>query len=192
MRNKPHPEVFSKALDSLGLDAEEQASKQELMDRHRSTLRQHLLEDPITQLVEQLVIPEEWYELILAYYLSDKGMSEFELNSYNLRQELIRQRELFKLGHINQAEYELVFLHINRQLQYLQPSAQPEAREILPLLRDFPTLWQQMTLIEKRAILQTMFAGLYFDKGCQLRKASARSPFDRMLNQYKNKNVEIF
>lgn len=181
MRNKPHPEVFSKALDSLGLDAEEQTSKQELMDRHRSTLRQHLLEDPITQLVEQLVIPEEWYELVLAYYLSDKGMSEFELNSYNLRQELIRQRELFKLGHINQAEYELVFLHINRQLQYLQPSAQPEAREILPLLKDFPTLWQQMTLTEKRAILQTLFAGLYFDKGCQLRKVLARSPFDCLL-----------
>jgi hypothetical protein len=32
----------------------------------------------------------------MAYYLNDKGMSEFELHSYNLRQELTRQRELFK------------------------------------------------------------------------------------------------
>jgi hypothetical protein len=108
-------------------------------------------------------------------------MSEFELNSYNLRQELTRQRELFKRGHINQAEYELVFLHINRQLQHLQPSAQSEAREILPLLKDFPTLWQKMTLTERRALLQVMFAGLYFDAKCELRKVSARSPLDRLL-----------
>ena len=181
MRNKPRPELFMQALDSLGLDAEEQTSKQELMDRHRSTLQQQLLEPQVTKLVEQLVIPEKWYELILANYLSDKGISEFELRSYNLRQELIRQRELFKRGHITQAEYEQAFLFIDRQLQKLQPSTQPEAREILPLLKDFPTLWQQMTLTERRAILQTMFAGLYFDAKCELRKVSARSPFEHLL-----------
>ena len=78
-------------------------------------------------------------------------------------------------------QYGQVFLFIDRQLQKLQPSAQPEAREILPLLKDFPTLWQQMTLTEHRAILQTMFAGLYFDADHQLRKASAHSPFDQLL-----------
>ncbi len=178
MRNKPRPELFMQALDSLGLDAEEQTSKQELMDRHRSTLKQQLLEPQVTKLVEQLAIPEQWYELILANYLSNKGISEFELRSYNLRQELIRQRELFKRGHITQAEYEQAFLFIDRQLQKLQPSAQPEVREIIPLLKDFPELWQQMTLTERRAILQTMFAGLYFGARCELRKGSARSPFD--------------
>lgn len=181
-RKKPRPEVFIDTLGALGLDAEEQTSKQELMDRHRSTLQQQLLEPQVTKLVEQLVIPEKWHELILANYLSDKGISEFELRSYNLRQELIRQRELFKRGHITQAEYEQAFLFIDRQLQKLQPSAQPEAREILPLLKDFPTLWQQMTLTERRAILQTMFAELYFDSQCQLRKSSARSPFDELLS----------
>ena len=112
---------------------------------------------------------------------SPSTLSEFELRSYNLRQELIRQRELFKRGHIIQGEYEQAFLFIDRQLQKLQPSAQPEARQILPLLKDFPTLWQQMTLTERRAILQAMFAGLYFDAKCELRKVSARSPFDKQL-----------
>ena len=37
--------------------------------------------------------------------------------------------------------------------QGLQPSAQAEARETIPLLKDFHTLWQQMTLTERRAIL---------------------------------------
>jgi hypothetical protein len=38
-----------------------------------------------------------------------------------------------------------------------------------------------MNLTERRAILQTMFTGLYFDADGQLRKASANSPFDRLL-----------
>lgn len=84
--------------------------KNELRDRHRFSLRQVILADQATHLIEVLVIPEEWYELILAYYLSDHGMSEFELRSHNLRQELSRQRELFKRGHITQAKYEQAFL----------------------------------------------------------------------------------
>jgi hypothetical protein len=59
------------------------------------------MEEQVNQIVEQLVIPKDWYDLILAYYLNDKGMSEFELEGYNLRQELTRQRELFKRGHIS-------------------------------------------------------------------------------------------
>jgi hypothetical protein len=88
-------------------------------------------------------------------------MSEFELRSFNLRQELTRQRELFKRGHITQAEYEQAFLFIDRQLQRLQPSAQPEARQITPLLGDFSALWLQMTLPKKRAIRRAQgdFAG---------------------------------
>ncbi len=38
-----------------------------------------------------------------------------------------------------------------------------------------------MTLAERRAILKTMFTGLYFDADGQLRKASANTPFDRLL-----------
>jgi hypothetical protein len=88
---------------------------------------------------------------------------------------------LFKRGHITQAEYEQAFLYIDRQLQRLQPSAQAEARKIAPLLKDFRPLWQQMTLTERRAILQAMFAGLYFDAKNHLRKMLAHSPFDRLL-----------
>jgi hypothetical protein len=181
----------SAALDTLGLGAEEQTAKLELMDRHRSMLQQSLLEEQVSRLVEPFAIPEEWYELTLAYYLSDKGMSDFELRGYNLRQELARQRELFKRGHITQAEYEQAFLFIDRQLQKLKPSAQPEAREILPLLKDFPALWRQMTLTERRAILQSMFAGLYFDSQCQLRKVSAHSPFDELMGLVQDASIPI-
>jgi hypothetical protein len=72
-------------------------------------------------------------------------------------------------------------LFIDRPSQRLQPSAQPDARQIVPLLQDFNALWQQMTLTERRAILQAMFAGLYFDAQYQFRKVSANSPFDHLL-----------
>ncbi len=91
-------------------------------------------------IVVQLVIPRKWSEQILAYYLNDKGMSEFELRSFNLCQELTRQWELFKRGHISQAGYEQAYLFINRQLQRLQPSAQPEARQIIPRIMQKPYL----------------------------------------------------
>jgi len=109
-------EVFTTELVSLQMGASEQEARLELISRHRSLLRQMGMEEQVNQIVEQLIIPKEWQELILAYYLNDKGMSEFELRSFNLRQELTRQRELFKRGHITQAEYEQAFLFIDRQL----------------------------------------------------------------------------
>ena len=181
-RKKAAPKVFDAALNTLEMSAEEQAEKHELLKRHRSTLRQAQLEEQVNQLVERLVIPEEWYDQITAYYMSDQGMGEFELHSFNLRQELARQRELFKAGHITQAEYEQAYVQIDRQLQKLRPSVQPEVREIIPLLKDFPSLWRQMTPTERKAILKTMFAGLYFDADNKLRKVLAHSPFDRLLN----------
>lgn len=135
--NSMSVEVFTTELVSLQMGASGQEARLELISRHRSLLRQMGMEEQVNQIVEQLIIPKEWHELILAYYLNDKGMSEFELRSLNLRQELTRRRELFKRGHITQAEYEQAYLFIDRQLQRLQPSAQPEARQIPPLLKDF-------------------------------------------------------
>ena len=62
-----------------------------------------------------------------AAQIAHRSISE---NSYNLRQKLTRQRELFNHGHVTQAEYEHAFLFIDRQLQRLQPSAQPEVCRI--------------------------------------------------------------
>jgi DNA invertase Pin-like site-specific DNA recombinase len=180
-RRKRKPEEAASTLPAVGITAKSDNSGSELPERHKANLRTEVLEEQINRLVETMVIPEDWYEGILAYYLSDDGMSEFEMQGYNMRQELTRQRELYKRGHITQAEYEEAYLRINRYLQQFKPSVRPEAREIIPLLQNFTGIWHQMTLTERRAILQTMFTGLYFDAESQLRKAAANSPFDRLL-----------
>jgi hypothetical protein len=56
------------------------------------------MEEQVNQIVARLVIPKGWHELILAYYLNDEGMSEFELRNFFLRVGLTRRRELFKRG----------------------------------------------------------------------------------------------
>jgi hypothetical protein len=98
IRHKPDIKVFNAVLNSLHIGASEQDARLELISRHRSTLRQKSVEEQVNKIVETLVIPKEWHELILAYYLNDKGMREFELRSFNLRQDLTRQWELFKRG----------------------------------------------------------------------------------------------
>ncbi|HNT25831.1 MAG TPA: recombinase family protein [Anaerolineales bacterium] len=191
VRQKRSPKEAAETLLAVGITTGPESLDSQLRERHKANLRSAVLEEQVNQLVENLVIPEEWYEGILAYYLSEDGMSEFEMQSYNMRQELARQRALFRQGHITQAEYEDAYLRINRHLQQFKPSVQPKAREVLPLLKDFPAMWRQMTIAEKRALLQTMFTGLYFDAAGQLRKVSANSPFDRLLGLVQEDSIPV-
>ena len=44
-----------------------------------------LKQEQVHRMVNRLVIPHDWYETIMAYYLSNNGMADFERESYNLR-----------------------------------------------------------------------------------------------------------
>ena len=153
---------------------------QELRASHK-TLRSDKLEPQIDNLMSQFSIPQEWHELIMAYYLSDEGMTEFEYEGHNLRQSLARFRKLYLGKHISQAEFDAQALHLTRQIEELKPSANPEAREILPLMKDFASIWKKLTDSEKRGLLDVIFEGLYFDHDAKLRRISAHTPFDYLL-----------
>ena len=154
----------------------------DLLARHtHSCLRADQMEEQLQCLIEKLVIPTEWYEAIMAYYLSSEGLSEFEREGHNLRSSLTRYRQLFLKGHIDQAEFDTQALHIGRQLQELKPSARTEAQEILPQLRDFPELWKQLTNGEKRNLLGKMFQVIYFDSQGKMREVVAHAPFKELL-----------
>jgi DNA invertase Pin-like site-specific DNA recombinase len=152
-----------------------------LLKRH-ATLRADKMEAQVDALMARLVIPEEWHETIMAFYLTDDGPTEFEREGYNLRQSLSRYKDLFLQGAITKAEYERQSRFILGRLGELTPSASPEAREILPLLYDFPATWAMLEPGEKRLLLNTLFAGLYFDHHGNLRRALAHEPFDQLLN----------
>lgn len=146
-----------------------------------ASLRADKLEPQVDEIIARLHIPDDWQEHILAYYLTDDGMTEFERESYNLRQSLKRHKEMHLDGHISKAEYEHQARFIAQRLNSLKPSARPEAQEILPFLKSFPKTWQQFTNGEKRALLGTFFAGLFFDRDGNLRHTLAYEPFGEML-----------
>ena len=152
-----------------------------LIERHHSLPWDHVWPQA-KLLISRLVIPQEWGELIAAYYLSDDGMAVFQRENYNLRAELGRTQELFNLGHIQLAELKHRTLAVQRKLAKLQPSTQPEAREIMTWLSDFPMFWQHMTPNEQRVLLDIIFDGMYFDGDGQLRHAQANAPFHSILN----------
>jgi DNA invertase Pin-like site-specific DNA recombinase len=152
----------------------------QLLKRH-ATLRADKMEAQVDALMARLVIPEAWHELLMAFYLTDDGLTAFERESFNLRQSLNRYKNLYLDGDISKAEYERQSRFILGRLAERQPTASPEAQEILPLLNAFPQTWAMLTPGEKRLLLSTLFAGLYFDRHGNLRRALAYEPFDQLL-----------
>lgn len=172
-------EVVTGALDAAGLKAQKRTSPVGNNPHHM--LHADDLMAQVDELVGSLVIPEEWYDLILAFYLSEDGMATFERESYNLRQEMERLREMYRMGMIDRSEFQTQALRIENQLAQLKPSAHPDASVFLPLLKDFPALWAQLPPERKRVLLGIMFEGLYFDGQGRLKLVQAHSPFDRLL-----------
>ncbi|CAG1012080.1 hypothetical protein ANAEL_04336 [Anaerolineales bacterium] len=154
---------------------------EELLASHaRSCLPAAQMEDQLQALIDTLVIPKEWNDMIMAHYLSDEGLSEFDREGHNLRASLNRYRQLYLAGHIDQAEFDAQALHIGRQLQSLKPSVRVEAQEVLPQLRDFPMLWQNLNDGEKRNLLGTMLQAVYFDSQGNMQKVIAHTPFKEL------------
>jgi hypothetical protein len=179
-RRHPKPRIEIDQLRDIKIRSNQ--INQELIDRHTIRyLSGDKLELEVDRLMERIELPDEIKEKILAYYVSDDGMSAFERENFNLRQSLARFQELYKQGDISKAEYEEQAHFILQRLQALKPSANPIAQDVLPLLTDFPRNWSHMLPGEKRLLLNIMFQGLYFDSQGNLRKILAHPPFDHLL-----------
>jgi hypothetical protein len=173
-------EVLDTVHDHTGVIAEESGQWDQLIDAHStSTLHANDMEEQAHQLMKQIVVPQEWYEMIAAYYLSDHGIADFERESYNLRQELSRFRDMYTSGYLTQAQFQERAMVITKELQSMQVTAKPEAQAILPLLADFQSIWLKATSVEQRGLLKKVFTALYFDGEAMLHQVLANAPFDR-------------
>jgi DNA invertase Pin-like site-specific DNA recombinase len=167
----------------IGMEAQPDQKIPDLKDLHKLTsLPARLLEKQIVKQLDQLDIPDDWYERILAYALSDEGMTEYQRNQYNLQQELQKQKDLFKEGLIDAVELKGHSTRIATQMNRLSPKANPQAQRLLPLLENFSFIWELMTPIEQRGLLDIIFDRIYFDGEGKLREAWAYAPFDQLLN----------
>ena len=174
-------DTLSDVMEKEGVQIVEDTAWHKLVDAHSTNLKAVQAEEQINRLLSQFSIPDSWYEMIAAYYLSDDGMAEFERESYNLRQELNRAKELYSNGFINLAQFQEKALTIGKSLENYQPTAQPQARDIIPLIRDFKKAWASLSAIEKKKLLKVMFLSIYFDTDSTMRLILAHEPFDRLL-----------
>jgi hypothetical protein len=117
-----------------------------------------LVERQAVDLVKRLQILPEWHELIQAYYLSDNVLSDFEREAYGLLKDMGRMKELFLAGHIDQLEINQEALRIGDQLRSLKVVVRPEEARILPMLRDWPFIWEKMNGLELNAVLDVIFS----------------------------------
>lgn len=175
-------EILDVLTEQTGVVAEDNNQWEQLIKAHpTSTVHADALEGQVNELMNRFVIPADWYEMIAAYYLSDHGMADFERESYNLRQELSRFRDMYTSGYLTQAQFQERAMLITRELQSMQVTAKPEVQVISPLLADFKSIWSKATSVEQRGLLKKMFVALYFDAEVVLHQALANAPFDQLV-----------
>jgi DNA invertase Pin-like site-specific DNA recombinase len=167
---------------TTAINPESDAAFQALIEKHNHfAIPAGLVEQQVTQLVLRFQIPPEWYERIMAYYLSDDGMSEFERKGYGLRKELDRLKDLYLGRHINKVDFDKDALRIGKDLEQLQPSSRVEAAQVIPMLKDWPLIWEKLNGLERKIVITTIFNGIYFNEYGILRNYLAYPPFDLLL-----------
>jgi hypothetical protein len=75
-------DTLNEVMDKEGVQSVEDAAWRELVESHSTYLKAEQAEEQIIRLLSQFSIPQSWYEMIAAFYLSDDGMAEFERESY--------------------------------------------------------------------------------------------------------------
>ena len=170
-------------LTSLGISSQVNLGTNAIKARHvKSNLKAQDLEDGVDAIVSKLVIPLEWQERIMAYYLSDDGMSEYKRRRFNLQSEI----QLYQTQHlehlIDDATLRTQMIRIGQELAKLTPANDARAMHIKPLLNDFKSLWKTISPGDKRSMLKIIFERIYIDSTGTIREMRARAPFDKLLN----------
>lgn len=151
-----------------------------LVSKHR-TLRADKLETQVDLLLSKMRIPPSLDTWIAAYYLSKDGMAEFERAGYGYRQDLKKVQKLYVADQIDQPEFERRTRILQEKLNASLPTAHPDTARLPAEYRPFSNVWRLLDDGQKRAILDIMFAALYFDHNGILIRAVAYEPFREVM-----------
>jgi hypothetical protein len=87
-KKEKDPVMFDDLFVKAGVQRQSPTNWDRLIESHSpSTLRAESREGQVEEMMKSLTIPQEWYELIAAYYLNDNGLADYKCESYNLRRE---------------------------------------------------------------------------------------------------------
>ncbi len=122
-----------------------------------------LPDDQMGQIIGALVLPESWFDLLLARVHMADEVKRVERERKQVDQRLKRLGQVYVDGVLARDEY-----HRQKKLaeQQLRSLVVPEAdvtRQAGELLEDLPRLWKKADLGERRQILLTMLDAAYLD-----------------------------
>ena len=119
------------------------------------------LEQALVQLVQSVRIPEEGREQVLAKAFPHCDVAAIEMQEAELRARYERVVELYLAGKIKRTKFDEEELAYRRDAVRLTSGQSGAILEAVRLVTRFPTLWETSTVLEQKAVLQTILSTVH-------------------------------
>ena len=132
------------------------------MDRS-SSLTCHIPDGQMGRIIESLILPKSWIELVLAQIQLADELKRVERERKRVEERTRRLREVYLEGDLPRDQYTNRKRNLENQLASLVIPDVDAAREAGKLLEQLPNLWQEADLAERRKLLTAMLDAVYVD-----------------------------
>lgn len=124
-------------------------------------VRAEALEQEVVALVTSIHLSADWREEVLAKAFPEEGIVELEARTAALKDRYDRLIELYLSGKIDRDQFDQEETAYRREVALLTAGEKRAILEAIQLITDFPTLWQQAEPLQKKELLQTIFATIH-------------------------------
>jgi hypothetical protein len=120
------------------------------------------LEAQALEVLDTLILPDEWRQRILAYLVSaDGGLAEVERQRRHLLAQFERLKDLYQQGDRSLEQYQQEKVRLEQEMAALLLPPDLDAAQAQALLADLPALWRQATPAELKGLLAAIFQRVY-------------------------------
>lgn len=137
----------------------------------------YVLEQQVDQIIFALEIPEDWRNAVIDTYGQPRTNSP-DVDVVKLTAKLERAKKLYIEGDLSEGEYHQIRDRIKTQIESQPADERPitdvDLEQAYELLSSMKTLWQHMTLEERKEMSLALFARLYVEESEKNGKAYPR------------------
>ena len=128
-----------------------------------SSLTCHIPDGQMGRIIESLILPKSWIELVLAQIQLADELKRVERERKRVEERTRRLREVYLEGDLPRDQYTNRKRNLENQLASLVIPDVDAAKEAGYLLEQLPTLWEEADLSERRRLLTAMLEAVYVD-----------------------------
>lgn len=158
------------------------AGRERGLSCNQKRVRAEVIEGQIERLLSSISLPVTWQErsALLAQATPEVEQLEERRRMLHARQE--RLKKLFLRGDITEAQYEKQEKHLSRELKALRNQQAAIDGRFRELISDFEALWNRLTLVERKRIVQLMIKAVYVH-GQQVVRIDWHRPFEHLFGE---------